>query len=226
MFWLLAVFLGLTKDTQLPDLLIWVVAVFISILWHELGHALVIRAFGHQPWITLYAMGGLTSHDPRRNPRSAGNSAWGQVLISFAGPGAGFLLVAIILGILIATGHRDNFIFGRISQYIPVPIILNIGNERMAMFLNDIFLISVFWGVLNLLPIYPLDGGQIAREAFLFFNPRQGIPQSLMLSIATALLVAFYMVFHYKSIFNGMVFGYFAYESYQILQAYSGRGRW
>ena len=224
-FWVTAVFLGVNlTDRDLALLLIWVVAVFISILWHELGHAVVIRAFGHQPWITLYVMGGLTSHDPRRNPRSAGGTTWGQILISFAGPGAGFLLVIALLGILTAAGYRDQIFFEQFFGLVPA--IGNIGNERLAEFLNYIFFTSVLWGVFNLLPIYPLDGGQIVRELFLYFSPRQGIPQSLMLSIVTSALIAFYMLFHYHSIFNGMVFGYFAFESYQILRAYSGNGRW
>jgi stage IV sporulation protein FB len=225
MFWLLATFLGLNKDTQLPELLIWVIAVFICIMWHELGHAVVIRAFGHHPWITLYAMGGLTSHDPRRNPRSASGTTWGQILISFAGPGAGFLLIAIILGILIATGNGNKYVVVRIFEYIPLPLLINIANERVALFFNDIFIISVFWGILNLLPIYPLDGGQIARELFVLFS-RRGIQQSLIISMVTAALVAFHQVFYYRSIWNGLIFGYFAFENYQMLQAYSGRGRW
>jgi stage IV sporulation protein FB len=205
-------------------LLIWIVAVFITILWHEMGHATVIRLFGSQPWITLYAMGGLTSHDPRRTMRSAGGNTWGQILISFAGPGAGFLLVALLLGVLAAAGYRNQIHFDGFLGLVPA--VGNIGNVRLAMFLDFIFLTSMLWGFLNLLPIYPLDGGQIARELWLFFSTRRGIPQSLMLSIFTAVLVAFYQLFYCQSLFNGMIFGYFAYENYQALRAYSDYSRW
>jgi membrane-associated protease RseP (regulator of RpoE activity) len=168
-------------------------------------------------------MGGLTSHDPRHNRRSAGGNTWGQILISFAGPGAGFLLVAVLLGVITAAGHRDKIYFDYFFGLLPD--VDNLGNIRLTTLLNDIFLTSVLWGVLNLLPIYPLDGGQIARELFLYVSPRQGIQLSLGLSIMTAALLAFYQVFYYQSLFNGLIFGYFAYESYQILRAYSGHNR-
>ena len=45
---------------------------------------------------------------------------------------------------------------------------------------------------MNLLPVYPLDGGQIARELFTLGNPRNGIIQSLQLSVGAAVLVAAY----------------------------------
>ena len=69
-------------------MLCWVVAVFLSVLVHEMGHALAIRALGVQPWITLYGMGGLTSHRGGRLPPKT------QILVSLAGPAAGFALAA------------------------------------------------------------------------------------------------------------------------------------
>jgi stage IV sporulation protein FB len=225
MFWVMAMILGINaSDRDLSLLFIWILAVFISILIHELGHAFAIRWLGSRPWITLYAMGGLTSHDPRRNLRSAATNTWEQILISFAGPGAGFLLVAVILGVLSAAGYRDKIHFEQFFGLVPQ--LENLGNFRVTVLLDFLFLISMLWGFFNLLPIYPLDGGQIARELWLYFYPRQGIPQSLMLSIVTASLVAFYQIFYVKSLFNGMLFCFFAYESYQILRAYSGRGRY
>src|SRR6202011_2917389 len=85
MFWLMAVLLGANMTAGRPDLMFfWVLAVFLSILVHELGHALVIRSFGSQPWITLYGMGGLASHAATRTDPGT------HILISLAGPGAGF----------------------------------------------------------------------------------------------------------------------------------------
>ena len=40
-------------------IIIWMLALFVSILIHELGHALMIRRFGREAHIVLYAMGGL-----------------------------------------------------------------------------------------------------------------------------------------------------------------------
>jgi stage IV sporulation protein FB len=59
LFWILAVFVGgFTPDPV--RLLIWVAAVFVSILIHELGHALAMRRFGQPSRIVLHLMGGLT----------------------------------------------------------------------------------------------------------------------------------------------------------------------
>jgi stage IV sporulation protein FB len=91
--------------------------------------------------------------------------------------------------------------------------------------LNFLFFINVYWGLVNLLPVFPLDGGHISREVFLYFDPRRGIPRSLMLSIVAAVAVALYLMFHFHSI-NGLLFAYFAYESYLMLRAYSGFTRW
>ena len=30
----------------------------------------------------------------------------------------------------------------------------------------DLLFVNIFWGLVNLLPVFPLDGGQISRELF------------------------------------------------------------
>jgi len=78
-------------------------------------------------------------------------------------------------------------------------------------------------GLVNLLPVYPLDGGQIAREIFTAFNAQEGIRNSLTLSIFTGGGVALYAIMH-REWFIAIMFGLLAYSSYTTLQAYSGRG--
>ena len=85
LFWLASIVFGI----QLPPRLvvIWVGVVFVSILIHELGHAMTIRAFGWYPLILLYTFGGLAIYQPtHRDPRK-------ELLISLAGPAAGLLFV-------------------------------------------------------------------------------------------------------------------------------------
>src|SRR6478736_1555485 len=103
MFWLVAVILGAGSfgrgEVDPVDALVWVVVMFASILVHELGHATMQRAYGGNPWITLYGMGGLAScNDCDRSPRS-------QIIISLAGPIAGFLLATVIILALRLSGH-------------------------------------------------------------------------------------------------------------------------
>ena len=81
-------------------------AVFLSVLVHEMGHALAIRSLGVQPWITLYGMGGLTSHLGGRFPPMT------QILVSLAGPGAGFAFAAIVVALIKASGHAVRLVVG------------------------------------------------------------------------------------------------------------------
>jgi Zn-dependent protease len=93
-FWLMALWLWtLNSDEGWAGLLIWVVVVFQGILMHELGHALVGRAFGRQPRIELIALGGLTWWE-QREPMSPGRS----LVVSAAGPAVG-IFIAISAGV-------------------------------------------------------------------------------------------------------------------------------
>jgi stage IV sporulation protein FB len=220
-FWLMTLFLG-SQRRDAASILSWIAAVFCSILVHELGHALVMRAYGLRPWIVLYSMGGLACYDPRDAYRSRGSDWRGQILISFAGPAAGFLLAAVIVLGIVAAGHGADISFSlwwpHLSVWLP--------NHRLADLLNYVFFICVFWGLVNLLPIYPLDGGQIARELFMKFSPGDGIQQSMLISTIAAGAVAAYGLVQWKSAYVGLFFGYLAYSSFAALQAYGGRRRW
>jgi Zn-dependent protease len=87
----------------------------------------------------------------------------------------------------------------------------------------DLLQVNIMWGLLNLLPIYPLDGGRVARELFTLRDARSGVIQSLQLSAGTAVLVAAYALLNGK-IFMTLMFGFLAYGSFQAWQAY--RDRW
>ena len=217
-FWLVALML----DYRLGDVasvLTWIAAVFLAILVHELGHASVMRAYGFRPWITLYGFGGLASYDQGQAYRSKGSGPLGQVLICLAGPMAGFLLAALLMLGLALAGYGDQIRFVdpwglRPAVWLP--------NEHIKVLVNNLFFICVFWGMVNLLPIYPLDGGQIAREILLKLNPRDGIRQSLMLSILAAGAMALFGLTR-QDWFIAIFFGYLAYASYATLEAYRGR---
>jgi Zn-dependent protease len=101
------------------------------------------------------------------------------------------------------------------------------------LFVFYLLFISIIWGIVNLLPVYPLDGGQISREIFLTANPRDGIRQSLLLSTFTAAAVGVIVLlrsvqaadgrFDLRMLWVPALFGYLAYASYATLQAYTGR---
>jgi Zn-dependent protease len=232
-FWLVTVLLGANGSPQPIELVVWVGAVFVSILVHELGHALLQRRFGGRPRIVLYGLGGLAICD------DCDRSPWKQVLISLAGPAAGFLLAATVVAGIWLSGHRlIVLLFGLTAQFGPEGVQWTFANQ-FALFaaalrdpfnsdvanrlVYDLLYVNVLWGLVNLLPIYPLDGGRVAREVLTMGNPRQGIVLSLQVSIGVAAVVALYAIIQ-KQLFTCLMFGMLAYSSYQALSAY--RNHW
>src|SRR5262249_21254431 len=103
LFWLVALVLGMGGKAEPADMIMWVGVVFVSIVVHEMGHALAARAHGWEPWITLYGMGGLASYQPTYySPRS-------RILITLAGPMAGFVFAGGIIGAIAASRHAIRF---------------------------------------------------------------------------------------------------------------------
>src|SRR5262245_9258768 len=69
-FFLVMALLGYNQRQEPAMLIAWVAVVFVSVLLHELGHALTAKAFGGVPAIELYGLGGLTrwSAEPPLSP--------------------------------------------------------------------------------------------------------------------------------------------------------------
>lgn len=123
------------------QLLIWAPLLFVGILFHEFGHAFAIQAFGYGPsYIELQGFGGVTVNTQRRQA-SPGRS----IVISLAGPLASLLLAAIAGGILLVWQPQAA--------------------GFSATFLTYMALINVVWAVFNMLPINPMDGGQVVLHA-------------------------------------------------------------
>jgi Zn-dependent protease len=226
MFWLVALLFGTGRHTSPQVTLVWIAALFVSILMHELGHASIMRIYGFQPRIVLHGFGGLAV------PGSGGlvtrrTGPWDDILISFAGPGAGFLLAAVLYAALRVTG------FGEVALSDPLGIHVDFMPEVVAFarrfiyvgyFINGIFQVSVFWGLVNLLPVFPLDGGQIAQQVFLLTNQRDSYRQTFMLSILVAGMVGVLGLVRWGDYFLALFFGYLAFTNFRMLQSYHGRG--
>jgi Zn-dependent protease len=186
--------------------------VFVSILIHEMGHAVMQRHYGGHPWITLYGFGGLSScNDCDRRPVS-------QILISFAGPFAGFFFAGFIVSILLAMQRLEGFEL----SWQPINW-RGFETWQLNVAIADLMFVNIAWGLVNLLPIYPLDGGHISRQLFLLWNSQTGILHSLQLSAATAVLVAAYAILK-NDIYLALMFGFLAYGNFQAIQFY--RNHW
>lgn len=114
--------------------LIWTTVIFVSVLLHELGHAIAMRVFGFSPRVSIYALGGLTFW-----PEGAAPTVKQSFVVSGAGPS-----VSITLGVLSLAAAA-----------------LKPASPAVAAILQDSIWINLVWGIVNLLPIMPLDGGNL-----------------------------------------------------------------
>lgn len=202
-FWLAGVVLGwgAASDGRFDLLFVWLGCLFVSILVHEMGHALVARAFGWPPSIMLYHFGGVAMFQPHY-----GYTPLRSILVSFAGPGAGFLLFGLVFA---------------------VDIGLMLSHQKVGEATEYAFLqlewINLAWGIVNLLPVLPLDGGRISQEILQWARPREGYYWSLRLGIvvAGAAALGFFMI---RMQFAGILFAMLCLENLQTHQR--GRDGW
>jgi len=231
-FLILPVVMGM-PFTRLPDLnagvviLLFVLIFFVSILVHELGHVLAFRYFGLASRIVLHAMGGLAIPDAQVwfAGRHRSLTPPQQIIVSVAGPLAGFLLAAVLAGLVLALGGTLNAMFdGLLPALVPdwdgTPFVDNLP-------VRLVFLVALWaniaWGILNLVPVLPLDGGQVARQICLMVDPRNGEARALWLSVfAGATMAVVGMMTH--NTFLAIFFGYLALTAYMSTRMTGGFG--
>jgi stage IV sporulation protein FB len=147
LFWLTLAMLGggFRADTsaEMQGVLVWVGAGFLSILIHEMGHALTMRHFGARGvHIVLHGFGGYASGQRRHDRKQ-------DFMVSAAGP---FFQIAAGVAVWWLMGMwRPE---ARLGVY----------------FMSSFVSVSLIWAVLNLFPIIPLDGGHIMQA---ILGPRQ-----------------------------------------------------
>lgn len=183
-FWAVAGLIGYFNTNSLIGTFLWIAVIFVSVLVHELGHALVALSLGLNPRIELVAFGGLTHY--LKGELSLGK----QFLVVVAGPVFGFALFLAAF-LLNAAGVLSGY---------------------GAQFLILLQFVNLFWTLLNLIPVLPLDGGQILRIAFdVFFRPK-GRYYALIVGVCIAGAAALFFFFH-QMILLGAFFFLFAYQN-------------
>lgn len=221
---------GLDSPGAFVLLLIWMLATALSILVHEFGHHFAFRFFGIDSHIVLYHFGGLAiPSGGRRSGRGstyAGKlSAYRQLIISAAGPAAQIALGVLVAVIARSCGYRIGSLEGYIV-YFGLPELGGVSPDSAALYALIDFLIypSIFWALLNLLPVLPLDGGRIAEEIIcMFFRGTQR--DAIVLSMICAGLMTFW-AFQRGETFMGMFFLSFAFSNFETLQSGGMRRPW
>jgi len=189
-FWLGAALLGSgSADTRegFRFMLVFIVAAFVSILLHELGHAWFQRKYGGRSQIVLHAFGGYAQGTGRYTRNQS-------LVITFAGPVMNFLLAAVFYALM-----------GQLTPASP---------HLLLIFVFIMIWINLSWGILNLVPVLPLDGGRVLEHLMHGRNPAF----RYQISAVAAALVAVAGFVWLKAIFLSLMFGYLAYVNWQASQ--------
>ena len=201
-FWLMSALFGylvvapmrLEGVEMLKYIAIWIGCTLLSVMVHELGHAVTGRIFGLPGNITLAGMGG----------QAVGNfetlKRWQRVLVILAGPGAGFFL----LFLLILVNQRVWNLNVALALDLPslrVPWTWDLLDQidtnlkstpPWSEMMKFLCWMNLFWNIINLIPIIPLDGGMLMREGCTLVAPRHGDRFAFGLSFVLALAVTGY----------------------------------
>jgi Zn-dependent protease len=185
---------------------LWVVfafvgVVFVSVLFHELGHAFTYRLLGQRSAIVLHGFGGFTvaTGGGRRvlsKPKS--------VLVSVSGALVQILVLGIPAKIAVQSGFDD------LDRAI---WLFNGRPFNWWIILSLLAQVSILWGVFNLLPIRPLDGGHVAETLF-------GFDMACKLSIAASVVAGLLMWRYYPGLglMALLFFGFYAYINFRDMR--------
>ena len=191
MFWLGSVVLGWSAMNHGPPfLLMWVLVCFVSILDHELGHALVARWLGCDVIeAALILMGGVALYHPGRH-HTQGKS----ILIALAGPGAGFILWGLMAFVFRAPIERLA------DQHLDPSVV-----KLIDFGIQQWLYINLMWGLINLLPVLPLDGGRVLQAVCNSISPFRGDDYARKISMVIGGVAAAYFLTHGQT-YAGILF--------------------
>lgn len=179
--------------------LLWIPIVFLSVLVHELAHAGMIGAFGYGgSQVILGGMGGVTINARRARP-------WQDMLISLAGPASSFVLWFLSRWLFFNVGPAHS-------------------DAMLKEFLPRFWWANVAWGLFNLIPVPPLDGGHAVRSFFsIFLRDRTAFMVSTWIALAGGGAVAVWMFIN-GSFFVAFYVAWFVFMAWQRWQDFKKYG--
>lgn len=192
-FWISAVIFGaLNHSGNFTLVALWVPIMFTGILLHELGHVYAGRVFGLESAVVFTGLGAYTFWPNQRRALPV----WGQVMVSFAGP-----FMGLVLGGL--TWYLANRYAAELDAY-------PIAREAIA----DVIFVNFGWALFNLLPIVPLDGGNIklALLGGIFGNGGRRFAHLLSVIFSAALVA---LALAWRSPYLGVMFALLGFQNYQ-----------
>ncbi len=159
----------------------------------------MFRHYGMDSRIVLYHFGGLaipgSFTDWNAGRRRTTNQPQHLIAISAAGP-IFQLLVGIAVWSAVTMLHINLELTVWVEKRLvdlPLPEELNWSRNAIVQVFCETFVnTSVLWALLNLLPIMPLDGGQITREVLRLYRVPNPINRTAMISMVTAGILLLY----------------------------------
>lgn len=197
-FWPFLFFFCYSAHAEPMFMLLLAFVLILSLWFHEYGHAVAAVKYGKHPTITLEAFGGYVSYT------SGGLDEKQQCLIVTAGP----CFTALLMGA---------------SYYL-------LKSHLFASYWANCFCycatkLNTYWLIVNLAPIFPLDGGQIARYLLRrYVGDEKGTILSLFLGMGAACIGAIYFLFH-QELFFACLFLFYGAKAVQDCWAYPVRWR-
>ena len=218
--------LGVSDGGQLSRVLLFVVAGMLTLLVHEFGHALTGRATGALvERIEIAGMGG-TTHFAMLPPRRLG-----YFLVVLAGPLATLVLGALLglaFGLQLGNawlGLRLAFLLPwvetlplELQQQLMVGLYTHSVPELLLQFYVVGMSICFWWGLFNLLPIFPLDGGRLLGSVI----NNYAVPCVIGLVLSAGLAVWALIEAQWL---NVMILGYLAFINWQYLAVFRRSGK-
>lgn len=181
--------LGANSSYAVLMVILFVLAGFISVLVHELGHALIVRKYGLPTEVHLVAFGGFATFPQGHLSRKQ------SFLVTAAGPCVQFMLGVLCLVLLVGVPMPAESLLRKMIQYLTG--------------------VSFVWSLLNCLPIFPMDGGQML--AALLGPQRRRL--TYLTGMFTAIAIGLLGYFLLNALLLALFMGFFAYQNWQQYSA-------
>ena len=178
-FLLLILFIGFLDGRTLAFRLMFAAVVLVGIVWHEAGHAIAFALVGRRSRIVVHGLGGFTIPEDQRELNDTQ-----AIGVALAGPLSGMVVGLVALWLQIrGVGQRTEW-----SYYL----------------LSDLILVNLGWGIVNLIPVIPLDGGHVMERLVRLVAPRLKSTLPYLISVAVvipAAIVAWRMGYQLAAVF-------------------------
>ncbi len=192
LFWLIAFFIGWMWTMTLTGALLCVAIILISVLFHEFGHALTALLFGQKTRIELAAFGGFTYREGRKL------KLWEEFLVVLNGPVAGFFLFLVAY---------------TVYKHVPIE------TPALLFAVKFTFVANLFWTVINLVPVLPLDGGHLLSIILEGIFGFKGVKMAIITGLVIAVAISVFF-FALGMFLIGALFLILTFESFRSLRYY------